>query len=266
MKRLQDKVALVFGAGSSGDAWSNGKATAVAYARHGARVVAVDRVEAAAQETADVIAAENNTGLAVCADVTNAASVAAAVEQTIKTFGRIDILHNNVGTAVMGGPMELEEEDWQRIVDINLGSIYRTAKAVLPHMLEQGGGTIINISSVASIRWVGYPFFVYYATKAGLNHATVALAMQYAKQGIRANAILPGLIDTPLIYREVSGLFSSVEAMCEARNRAVPRGRMGSPWDIANAAVFLASDEASFINGVCLPVDGGHSCGVGGGS
>jgi len=263
MPRLDHKIALVFGAGSSGDGWSNGKAAAVAYARAGARVVAVDRNLQAAQATADCIQSENGHSLAVCADITDSESVQAAVAQTVQSWGRIDILHNNVGMTLMGGPVEITEADWQRAIDINLGSIYRTAKATLPHMLEQGSGVIINISSLASIRWAGYPYFAYYAAKAAVNQATVALALQYARQGIRANAILPGLIDTPLIYREISGQYASVEAMREARNKAVPTGRMGTAWDIANAAVFLASDQASFINGVCLPVDGGQSCAVG---
>jgi NAD(P)-dependent dehydrogenase (short-subunit alcohol dehydrogenase family) len=129
-------------------------------------------------------------------------------------------------------------------------------------MLRQGGGAIVNISSLAAIRWTGYPYFAYYATKAAVNQATVALAMQYARQGIRANCIMPGLIDTPLIYRQISGQYASVEEMIAARNAAVPVGRMGTAWDVANAAVFLASDEAQFITGVCLPVDGGQSCAV----
>jgi NAD(P)-dependent dehydrogenase (short-subunit alcohol dehydrogenase family) len=260
MKRLQDKVALVFGAGSSGAGWSNGKAAAVAYAREGARVVAVDRVEEAARETAECIRAEHNQALAVQADVTDMASVARAVEQAMQAFGRIDILHNNVGTTVMGGPVELDEEAWKGSLDINVGSVYRTSKAVLPHMIEQGAGVIINISSLAAIRWTGYPYFAYYAAKAAVNQATVALAMQYAKHGIRANAILPGAIDTPLIYREIASQYGSVEEMKAARDRAIPLGKMGSAWDIANAAVFLASEEASFITGVCMPVDGGQSC------
>jgi len=261
--RLDNKIALVFGAGSSGDGWSNGKAAAVAYARAGARVVAVDRNLQAAQETASCIQSENGQSIAVCADITDSESVQAAVARTVQHWGRIDILHNNVGMTLMGGPVEITEEDWQRALDINLGSIYRTAKATLPHMLEQGSGVIINISSLASIRWAGYPYFAYYAAKAAVNQATVALALQYARRGIRANAILPGLIDTPLIYREISGQYESVEAMRAARNQAVPTGRMGSAWDIANAAVFLASEQAGFINGVCLPVDGGQSCAVG---
>jgi hypothetical protein len=260
MKRLQDKVALVFGAGSSGPGWSNGKATAVAYARQGARVVAIDRDERAAQETTEFIHAEDQEALAVRADVTNSESVEAAVKQAIQTFGRIDILHNNVGTTVMGGPVELDEDTWNSSLDINLSSVYRTSKSVLPYMIQQGSGVIINISSVASIRWTGYPYFAYYAAKAAVNQATMALAMQYARHGIRANAILPGFMDTPIIYREVSSQYRSIDEMREARDRAVPSGKMGTAWDIANAAVFLASDEASFITGVCLPVDGGHSC------
>jgi NAD(P)-dependent dehydrogenase (short-subunit alcohol dehydrogenase family) len=263
MKRLQDKVALVFGAGSSGPGWSNGKAAAVAYARQGARVVAIDRVEKAVRETVDFIDAEHHQALAVRADVTDTESVMAAVEQAMQAFGRIDVLHNNVGTTIMGGPIELDEDAWNRSLDINLGSVYRTSKAVLPHMIRQGRGAIINISSLAAIRWAGYPYFAYYAAKAAVNQATVALAMQYARHGIRANAILPGSIDTPLIYREISSQYGSVEEMRAARDRSVPLGKMGTAWDVANAAVFLASDEASFITGVCLPVDGGQSCGMG---
>ena len=263
MNRLKDKVALVFGAGSSGPGWSNGKAAAVAYAREGARVIAIDRDEHAARETVESIEAEHHQALAVQADVADTGSVTEAVERAIQAFGRIDILHNNVGTTVMGGPVELDEEAWNRSLDINLGSVYRTCKAVLPHMIRQRSGAIINISSLAAIRWSGYPYFAYYAAKAAVNQATVALAMQYARQGIRANAILPGAIDTPLIYREISSQYSSIEAMRAARDRAVPTGKMGTAWDIANAAVFLASDEASFITGVCLPVDGGQSCVMG---
>jgi NAD(P)-dependent dehydrogenase (short-subunit alcohol dehydrogenase family) len=264
MNRLHGKVALVFGAGSSGPGWSNGKAAAVAYAREGAMVVAIDQLEQAARETEACIREEGVEALAIQADVTDAAAVNNAVERAIQAFGRIDVLHNNVGTTAMGGPVELNEEVWNRSLDINLGSVYRTAKAVLPHLLKQGRGAIINISSLAAIRWTGYPYFAYYTAKAAVNQATVALAMQYARHGIRANAILPGAIDTPLIYREISSQYGSIEAMRAARDRAVPTGKMGTAWDIAHAAVFLASDEASFITGVCLPVDGGQSCVMGG--
>jgi len=261
--RLKGKIAIVFGAGSSGTGWGNGKAAAVAYAREGAAVACVDLNLAAAEETAGIITGEGNTALALAADVTKLDSTEACVAAAAKHFGRIDILHNNVGVTHMGGPVELSEAQFEAALQLNLGSVYRCAKAVIPRMLEGNGGAIVNISSLAAIRWVGYPYFAYYATKAAVNQATVALAMQYAKQGIRANCIMPGLIDTPLIYKQISTQYASPEEMVAARNALVPMGKMGTAWDVANAAVFLASDEAKFITGVCLPVDGGQSCAAG---
>ncbi|HST95174.1 MAG TPA: glucose 1-dehydrogenase [Microvirga sp.] len=260
--RLKGKAAIVFGAGSSGAGWGNGKAAAVAYAREGARVACVDLSHEAAAETAAIIGGHGGEAIVVAADVTDAASVVDAVAEAVARFGRIDILHNNVGVTQMGGPVELTEEQFAAALNLNIGPVYRTARAVVPHMLQQGGGAIVNISSLAAIRWTGYPYFAYYAAKAAVNQATVALAMQYARQGIRANCIMPGLIDTPLIYRQISGQYASTEEMVAARSAAVPLGRMGTAWDVANAAVFLASDEAQFITGVCLPVDGGQSCAV----
>ncbi len=258
--RLKDKIAIVFGAGGPAGETSNGRATAIAYAREGAIVVTVDRVAEAADETAKIIAAEGNRAIPITADVTHTPDVNAAVEATIKQFGRIDILHNNVGVATPGGPVELDDADFQKSMDINIGSVHRTARAVLPYFLAQGSGAIVNVSGLAAIRYTGYPYFAYYASKAAVNQATVALALQYADKGIRANVVLPGVIDTPLVYKQISGNYSSVEEMVKARNNAVPMKRSGSPWDVARAAVFLASDEASFITGVVLPVDGGHSC------
>ena len=200
--QLTNKVAIVFGAGSSGPGWGNGKATAVAYAREGANVVCIDVEKSIAAETADIIKSEGNTALALAADVRALASIAAAVDATLSHFDRIDILHNNVGATHMGGPVELAEDQFQSALDLNIGSVFRTCKIVIPHMLAAGGGAIVNISSLAAIRWTGYPYFAYYATKAAVNHATTAIAMQYRRQGIRANAIMPGLIDTPLIYRQ----------------------------------------------------------------
>jgi NAD(P)-dependent dehydrogenase (short-subunit alcohol dehydrogenase family) len=254
---------MVFGAGSSGPGWGNGKAAAVAFAREGARVVAIDLDADAVAQTVGAIESEGYQALAMTADVTESTSVVAAVDKTMAVHGRIDVLHNNVGVTTMGGPPDLDEAAWQRSLDINVGSVYRTTRAIIPHMIEQGSGVIINISSLASIRWSGYPYFAYYASKAAVNQATVAIALQYARNGIRANAILPGAIDTPLIYKQISSQYKSVEEMREARNRAIPTGKMGTAWDIAYAAVFLASDEASFITGVCLPVDGGQSCSLG---
>ncbi|MEO3388470.1 SDR family oxidoreductase [Mesorhizobium sp. CAU 1741] len=260
--RLKGKSAIVFGAGSSGPGWGNGKAAAVAYAREGARVCCVDLMPEAAEETAAIIRDEGHEAIAVAADVTRLESVREAAAKAAEQFGGIDILHNNVGVTHMGGPVELEEEQFQAALDLNIGPVYRTAKAVLPYMIEAGGGAIVNISSLAAIRYVGYPYFAYYATKAAVNQATVALAMQYARQKIRANCIMPGLIDTPMIYRQISGQYGSQEDMVAARNALVPLGHMGTAWDVAAAAVFLASDEARFITGVCLPVDGGQSCAI----
>ncbi len=257
--RLAGRVALVMGAGSVGPGWGNGKAAAVAYSRAGARVIAVDIVAAAAAETAKLIRDEGGMADEFTADVTNAADVARVVAASIESCGRIDILHNNVGVTRMGGPVELSEADWQASLDLNLTSIYLACKHVLPHMEAQGRGVITNISSLASIRYVGYPYFAYYATKAAVNQASVALALQYASKGIRVNAILPGLMDTPLIYQQISGQYDDAASMVAARNAACPMGRMGTGWDVAHAAVFLASDQAQYITGVCLPVDGGLS-------
>ena len=258
--RLKDRVVLVFGAGSVGEGWGNGKAAAVAYAREGAVVVAVDRERAAANATADIVAELGGRCSAHAADVTDSGSVAAVVAEALEAHGRIDVLHNNVGATVMGGPVELTEAQWDGAMDVNLRSAFLTCKHVLPAMLARGRGAIVNISSVAAIRYTGYPYAAYYAAKAGLNQFTVGLAVQYARQGIRANAIMPGLMNTPLIYRQIGGQYADTEAMVWARHEASPMGRMGTGWDIARAAVFLASDEAAYITGVCLPVDGGLTC------
>lgn len=261
--KLAGRTALVFGAGSSGPGWSNGKAAAVAYAREGARVVSIDLLPEAAEETAHIIESEGGTAIAVRCDVTDLTSVQAAVAKTIETFGRLDILHNNVGAVTYGGPVELDEEAFRRNLDLNVGSVYRTAKVVIPHFLAHGKGAIVNISSLAAVRWTGYPYFAYYASKAAVNQATVALALQYARSGIRANAVMPGAIDTPLIYKQISSQYASTEEMIAARNAMIPMGKMGTAWDVAAAAVFLASDDAQFITGVTLPVDGGQSCAMG---
>ena len=258
--RLQDRVALVFGAGSSGPGWGNGKATAVTYAREGAKVIAIDINPAAAEDTRGIIAGEGNRCEAVVADVTNAQQVEALVRDVAARHGRIDILHNNVGITAMGGPIEESLESWHHVMETNLTGMFLTCKHVLPVMLKQGKGAIVNVSSLAAIRYSGYPYSSYYASKAGVNQFTVGLALQYARQGIRANVIMPGLMNTPLIYKQISGQYRTTEEMVKARDAAAPMGRMGSGWEVANAALFLASDEASYITGACLPVDGGLSC------
>ena len=253
--RLLKKVAIVFGAGSSGTGWGNGKAVAVAFAREGARVICVDRGLAAAEETAQIIAEEGNEAEALAADVTDYDAVARAVAAGEARFGRIDILHNNVGQPEAGGPEDLDEESWHRAIEVNVGGVWRTCKAVLPGMRARRSGAVVNISSIAALRWAGAPSFAYAAAKAAVNQATVSVAMQYARDGIRANAILPGLLDTTLAD-ECRGAGTPESG----RDRRMPLGRLGEAWDIAHAAVFLASDEARFITGVCLPVDGGQSC------
>lgn len=261
--RLKDKVALVFGAGSVGPGWGNGKATAVLFAREGAKVVGVDVNPAAAEETRGIIAGEGGSCDAETADVTKSDQIRAVVERTMQRYGRIDVLHNNVGITEMGGPVELSEESWHRVMDINATSIFLTCKHVLPIMERQGKGVIVNISSIAAIRYTGYPYVAYYAAKAAVNQFTVGLALQYAAKGIRVNAIMPGLMNTPLIHQQISGQYKTADEMVAARDALVPTGKMGTGWDIAKAALFLASDDANYITGVCLSVDGGLHAKVG---
>lgn len=260
MNRLFGRVALVFGAGSSGPGWGNGKATAVLYAREGARIAAVDLVPEAAEETVGIIAREGGEALALAADVTRSADVARVVDTVLARWDRIDILHNNVGITDMGDLVETSEESWRRTLDTNLTSAFLACKLVIPSMLRQEKGAIINVSSLAGHRINAYPYYGYYASKAALNHLTRAIAVHYAARGIRANAIMPGLMDTPLIHAQIAGQYEDEAAMMAARHRMSPMGRMGDAWDVARAALFLASDDAAYITGVCLPVDGGLSC------
>lgn len=258
--QLTGRVVLVFGAGSSGPGWGNGKAAAVLYARAGAIVVAADRVLAAAAETAAIITGEGGQALALAADVTSAASVDGVVAAVMAQFGRIDVLHNNVGITDMGDLSEITDERWAKVMDINLAGAMRACRAVLPIMQAQGTGAIINISSLAGAVINNYPYFSYNASKAALNHFTRALAIQYGKQGIRSNAIMPGLMATPMVQAQIAGQYADAAAMQRARDAASPTGKQGDAWDIARAALFLASDDARYINGVCLPVDGGLHC------
>jgi NAD(P)-dependent dehydrogenase (short-subunit alcohol dehydrogenase family) len=261
--RLQDKVALVVGAGSIGPGWGNGKATATLFAREGARVVCVDVNGDVANETADIIAAENGVAKAIRADVTSHDDIHRMVRACTDTYGRIDILDYNVGLALVGGVVELPEDDWDRIFAVNLKGCYLTVKHVIPIMEQQGGGSIINISSVAGIRYTSVPYATYYATKAAMIHLTRTTAAQYALQRIRVNTVLPGLMKTPMVEKS-AGLAAQygqgdVEAMWKARDAQCPMGHMGDAWDVAYACLYLASDEAKYVTGVELVVDGGIS-------
>ncbi|MBM3517641.1 MAG: SDR family oxidoreductase [Alphaproteobacteria bacterium] len=262
--RVAGKVALVVGAGSVGPGWGNGKAAAVLYAREGARVFAADRNLAAAEETRAIIAAAGGTARAHAADVTSEADVAAMVAACIAAFGRIDILHNNVGILEMGGPIEQSLEAWRRVMDTNLTGMFLTCKQALPHMLAQRDGAIVNISSVAAVRWLGHSYISYSCSKAGIGALTRSIAARYADQGIRCNAILPGVMRTPMIEVGLRAAYSEAfaggdfEAMLALRDQRSPTGTMGTGWDTAYAALFLASDEAAYINGIELPVDAGY--------
>ena len=261
--RLKDRVAIVVGAGQSpGEGVGNGRATALTFAREGAKVLCVDHNLASAQETVEMIGANQGTAMAFKADVTRQADIKAMVAEAHGRWGRIDVLHNNVGVSLSGGDaelLEITEEAFDRCVAINLKSCIFAAKRVIPIMRAQKSGVIINISSMAVI--TTYPYVAYKATKAAMVSFTEQLAYQNAPYGIRANVILPGLMNTPMAVDTRARSFKKTRAEVEAeRDSKVPLGRkMGTGWDVANAALFLASDEASFITGVTLPVDGGAS-------
>ncbi len=255
--RLEGKIAIVTGVGSIGPGWGNGKAAAVQFAREGATVFGVDINPAAAAETKAIIDDEGGACAIHEADVADDAAVAGMVDACLAAHGRIDVLHNNVGIVEAGGPEDISVENWDRLIDVNVKSIYLACRHAIPHMVAQGGGAIVNLSSIASFYALGYPCVSYSASKGAINAMTRNIATQYAKHGVRCNAILPGLMDTPLVRASVADAYDDPDSIVEQRNAVCPMGFMGDAWDVAHAAVFLASDEARYITGAELVVDGG---------
>lgn len=263
--RLNGKVVLVAGGGSIGPGWGNGKAAAVVYAREGAKVAVTDWRTEAAQETVDIIRDNGGEAIAVTGDATSEEDVARMVGETIAAYGRIDVLHNNVGGSGTGkhlGDMTLE--DWNATMARNVTSAMLMCREVVPHMEKQGGGSIVNISSISSLRHLNVPTAVYAAGKGALNELTKNIALHYAGKNIRANCVLPGYIDTPFIRREINGKpayeykgYTNAEDYAADRGKIIPMQRMGTGWDVAYAALFLASDESAYVTAQMLVVDGG---------
>lgn len=266
--RLENKVAVIVGAGQTpGATIGNGRATALLFAREGAKVWAVDRDLASAQDTVAMIEKEGGVATAAAADITDEAAIKAALDGCVAKWGRIDILHNNVGLSLAGGDTVMEEitpEAFDRVTQINLRGMVITCKHVLPVMKRQKSGSIVSISSLAVLE--SYPYVAYKTSKAGVVAMTEQIAYMYAADGIRANVILPGLMNTPMaVEARVAATGKTREQIIAERDAKVPLGRrMGTAWDVAHAALFLASDEARFITGVSLPVDGGSHVRVGG--
>ena len=258
MLRLDGKVAIVTGCGSSGPGWGNGKAMAVLLARQGAKIAGFDRDEAAAAETKRIIEDEGGSCFIARCDATNAREVNAFVADCLARLGRIDILINNVGRSEPGGPVELAEETWDEQLEVNLKTAYLMCKAVLPIMERQGSGSVVSVSSVAGLRYVGKPQVAYAAGKAALLQFTRTTAVIYADRGVRLNCVVPGLMSTPLVRRLADKYAGGdFEGFSAHRNAQVPMGRMGDAWDVAHAALFLASGEARYVTGTEIVVDGG---------
>lgn len=260
-KRVAGKAAIVVGGGQTpGQTIGNGRATALVLGREGARVCVVDRALASAQETADLITKDGGEAWAFAADVTREEDVARLTAAALERFGRIDILHNNVGASLALGDamaVELTEQAFDRSFAVNLKATWLTCKHALP-ALREAHGSIVNIASMAALN--AYPLVGYKTTKAAVVALTENLAAHNAKYGVRANAILPGLMNTPMAIESRVAAGTPREEVIAARDRRVPLGRrMGTGWDVAHAALFLHSDEASFITGVSLIVDGGES-------
>ena len=257
-QRLNNKVAIISGAGSSGPGIGNGKATAILFAREGARVLLVDLHLDNVLETQKIIETEGNSSTFIDADISTSYRCKKVVGKCIKEYGKIDILHNNVGIEIAGKLTDFSEEDWDKTMTVNLKSVFLMCKNVLPQMESQKSGSIINISSINSIRTLPAISGAYGASKAAINALTREIAVEYASMGIRANAILPGMMNTPFVINALTDAWGGdVQEMIRIRDEMCPTGKQGEPWDVAYTALFLASDESKYITGATIVVDGG---------
>jgi NAD(P)-dependent dehydrogenase (short-subunit alcohol dehydrogenase family) len=259
--RLAGKVAIITGAGCVGPGWGNGRAAAVLFAREGALVFAVDKNRDAMDETVARVHEDGGEIVTYACDVTDSAAVAGMVAACRAQFGRIDILVNNVGGSAAGGPVEMPEEVFDAQVDFNLKSVFLTCKHVIPVMEAQGGGAIVNTASTSGIRWTGSAQVGYAATKAGVIQFSRVVAVQYAPKNIRVNAVIPGQMHTPMVETRLAKQRTGgdVETLIKQRLSPIPMGFAGDGRDTANAALFLSSDDARFVTGTEIIVDGGMS-------
>ncbi len=263
--RLTNKTAIIVGAGqTAGETMGNGRATAILFAREGAKVLLVGRDIDSALETEKIIADEGGIAKSCEANITNAEDCEKFVKTCLSEFGSLDILHNNVGVGFGDGPVgKVSEDAWRKVIDINLHGTFLSCSAALPVMREQGHGVITNISSVAAV--CSTNITAYKVSKAAINAMTQDMAIANGKHNIRVNAIMPGLMDTPMAIEGIARMQGiDQNELREQRNRIVPlRKQMGSAWDVANGSLYLASDEAAFVTGILLPIDGGQSARVG---
>lgn len=251
-RRLENKAIIVVGAGTSGEGVGNGKAAAIQFAREGAKVLCVDRDEPAADITTNIIRGEGGQAATCVANIVDSADCARVVDTCLRHFEKLDVLHNNVGIAFGGEIVDTTEDDWAKTFEASVKGMFLMCKYAIPRMIEGGGGSIVNVSSIFSIR--PGPAAAYVASKGAVNSLTVYIARRYARYNIRANALLLGYIDTPLVRPVWQN-----EKIREINLRQVPMRRFASPWEVATVAAFFASDEASYVTGVVMPVDGGLS-------
>jgi NAD(P)-dependent dehydrogenase (short-subunit alcohol dehydrogenase family) len=262
--RIEGKAVIVTGAGSIGPGIGNGKAAAIIYAREGGLVMLVDNNLDAALETKSWIDGEGGTSVPYIADVGNSMDCKSIIEECIKIFGRVDILHNNIGIEIPGGIDEMSEESWDKVLNVNLKSMFLLCKYALIYMEKQRSGAIVNISSVNAIRTLPALSIAYSVSKAGVIALTREIAVQYAAKGVRANAILPGMMNTPMVTAALTNAYGGdTSQMHSMRDQMCPTGKQGEPWDTAFLSLFLASDEAKYITGASFIVDGGLTCTAG---